>query len=306
MESNVISTEEAALRAYWVNEITRLSGNFGDDSTRVEEEIASEIRESGMRPLLGHLRLCGAIPESYGHDSSEEKLYSKYTDIVIHEAYKAIGLTSHVLRERADSADVECVAENYSFVADAKAFRLSRTAKNQKDFKVQAMHTWKHGKPFAMVVCPVYQLPSRVSQIYLQAGSSSVCICTYTHLAVLARYAVEAGKSFEAVGLLHDLFRAVEAMNPSKDATAYWQVVNRTLIGSREEVARIWLEEKMASSESISIAKNEALLFLAAERERIMRLSRDEAIGEVLRWRKIDNRIQAVSSVGENGLLGVG
>ena len=27
----------------------------------------------------------------------------------------------------------------YSLVADAKAFRLSRTAKNQKDFKVQAM-----------------------------------------------------------------------------------------------------------------------------------------------------------------------
>jgi hypothetical protein len=43
-----------------------------------------------------------------------------------------------------------------SAIADAKAFRLSRTAKNQKDFKIQAMDSWKRGKPFAMVVCPIY------------------------------------------------------------------------------------------------------------------------------------------------------
>ena len=92
-----------------------------------------------MDSLLGHLRLCGAMPENYGHDTSEEKLYSKYTDVVIHEAYSFMGFNSLVLRERADVADVECVSNDYSFVADAKTFRLSRTAKNQKDFKVQAM-----------------------------------------------------------------------------------------------------------------------------------------------------------------------
>ena len=60
-----------------------------------------------------------------------------------------MGFTSIVLKERANVADVECVCNDYSFVADAKAFRLSRTAKNQKDFKVQAMDNWKYGKPFA-------------------------------------------------------------------------------------------------------------------------------------------------------------
>ena len=66
-----------------------------------------------------------------------------------------MGLVSTVLAERADSVDVGVVAGSYSFVADAKVFRLSRTAKNQKDFKVQAMDNWKQGKPFAMVVCPL-------------------------------------------------------------------------------------------------------------------------------------------------------
>lgn len=94
-----------------------------------------------------------------------------------------------MLTERADAADVESFAKEYSFVADAKVFRLSRTAKNQKDFKIQAMDFWKRGKPFAMVVCPLYQLPSRNSQIYQQACMRNVCILSYSHLAVLTRLA---------------------------------------------------------------------------------------------------------------------
>lgn len=252
--------------------------------------------------MIGHLRLCGAIPEGYGHDSSEEKLYSKYTDIVIHEAYTSMGLTSVVLKERADVADVECECEDFGFVADAKAFRLSRTAKNQKDFKVQAMDGWKRGKPFAMLVCPVYQLPSRTSQIYEQAAARSVCICTYTHLAVFTRYAETSGWD-KAIGLLHGVFRAVEAMNPSKDARAYWYTVNRTFLDADRRIADVWREEKMASVESVRVAQEEALSYLAGERRRIMRLSRREAIQEVLQWRKLDSRMKAVRSVKDNGLM---
>ncbi len=159
----VISEAQVNNRKSWIDKISKLSGDFGADSDKVEQEMSQEIGSKGMDALLGHLRLCGAIPEQYGHDSSEEKLYSKYTDVVLSKSYEAIGLTSLVLAERADAADVECVAEDYSFVADAKAFRLSRTAKNQKDFKVEAMNGWKRGKPYAMVVCPIYQLPSRTS-----------------------------------------------------------------------------------------------------------------------------------------------
>ena len=302
MSLTVLTEGDIESRQYWIGEISRLSGAFGIDSERVEQEIAQEIERKGIASLLGHIRLCGAIPEGYGHDSSEEKLYSKYTDVVIHEAYTAIGFTSLVLRQRADAADVECVCDDYSFVADAKAFRLSRTAKNQKDFKVQAMDNWKFGKPFAIVVCPVYQLPSRTSQIYQQAIARSVCICTYTHLAVLVRYAELIGQP-KAIAMLHNVFKGVASMNPSKDAASYWQVVNGIFLDSDDSVASIWREEKIASLESMNLARDEALHFLAQERERIMRLSRKEAIQEVLKWRKIDNRIRAVESVTYNGLL---
>ena len=68
----------------------------------------------------------------------------------------------------------------------------------------------------------------------------------------------------------------------------------------------MWREEKIASNEAVLLLKREALTFLALERTRIMRLSKDEAISEVLKWRKLDNRIDAVNSVAENGILNLG
>ncbi len=305
MNIEVITQQQIDSRSYWINEISRLSGNFGVDVEKVEDEIGQEIQNKGINALLGHLRLCGAIPEKYGHDTSEEKLYSKYTDIVIHEAYLWMGFNSAVLKERADAADVECVNDDYSFIADAKAFRLSRTAKNQKDFKIQAMDSWKHGKPYAMVVCPVYQLPSRTSQIYQQASTRSVCIGTYTHLAVFVRYAEESSKE-NAMELVHSVFKEVETMNPSKDAATYWQIVNHLILDFDEKIRDLWKEEKRASIESIHISKEEALSFLASERERIMKLSKEQAIKEVLKSSKIENKVKAIQSVVGNNLLGLG
>lgn len=303
MNLQIVTEQQIETRRYWIDEISQLSGNFGVDATKVEQELAQEIKTKGIDALLGHLRLCGAIPERYRHDTSEEKLYSKYTDNVINEAFSWLGFTSLVLKERANVADVECVCDSYSFVADAKAFRLSRTAKNQKDFKIQAMDNWKHGKPYAIVVCPVYQLPYRASQIYQQAATRSVCIATYTHLAVLVQYVQEAGQ-LKARNLMYELFRTVEAMNPSKDAVSYWQGINRAFLDFDEIISDIWRNEKRAASESILISKEEAIAFLAAERERIMKLSREEAIQEVLKWRKLENKMRTVKSVADNDILG--
>jgi type II restriction enzyme len=213
--SKIISDKAIKRREYWVEEIRKLSGNFGNDTEKLEKELEAEIKKNGTSALIDHLRLCGNIPESYGHDTSEEKLYSKYTDCLLSLAYTALGLTSLVLKERADAADVEVVAKDYSFVADAKAFRLSRTAKNQKDFKVQAMHGWKRGKHYAMVVCPIYQLPTSSSQIYQQATTQNVCVFTYSHLALLLSYSETEGQA-KAQQLLTKIFETVKVENPRK------------------------------------------------------------------------------------------
>ncbi len=289
-------------RNYWVEEILNLSGDFGDDSDRLEQELGEEIKKHGKLALVDHLRLCGSIPESYGHDSSEEKLYSKYTDSLLAEGFNAFGLKSVVLTERADSADVETFAKSYSFVADAKCFRLSRTAKNQKDFKVQAMDGWKRGKPYAMVVCPIYQLPKRSSQIYEQASARNVCVFTYSHLAMLVCFSMVEGNT-KTEELLYELFKTVSALNPSKDASSYWLAVNRTILGFSKKVENLWKAEKQAILESIAVAKEEALTYFANEREKIMRLSHEEALKELVRVHKIERRIKFIKSVTDNGLL---
>ncbi len=298
----IIAEKAIKNRQYWIEEIRKLSGNFGDDSDKLEKELETEIKKIGISSLIDHLRLCGNIPESYGHDTSEEKLYSKYTDCLLSLAYSSLGLKSLVLKERADAADVEAFAKDYSFVADAKAFRLSRTAKNQKDFKVQAMHGWKRGKPYAMVVCPIYQLPTSSSQIYQQATTQNVCIFTYSHLALLLSYSQVEGQ-VKAQQLLKKIFETIKALNPSKNATDYWLAVNKTILSFSKKIQPIWDIEKGVATESISIAKEEALTFLAQEREKIMRMTHKEALKELIKVHKIESRIKTINAISDNGLF---
>lgn len=300
--SKIISDKAIKRREFWVEEIRKLSGNFGNDTEKLEKELEAEIKKNGNSSLIDHLRLCGNIPESYGHDTSEEKLYSKYTDCLLSLAYTALGLKSLVLKERADAADVEAFAKDYSFVADAKAFRLSRTAKNQKDFKVQAMHGWKRGKPFAMVVCPIYQLPTSSSQIYQQATTQNVCVFTYSHLALLLSYSEVEGQA-KAQQLLKTIFETIQALNPSKNATDYWLAINKVILSFSKKIQPLWDIEKGVATESIAIAKEEALTFLAQEREKIMRMSHKEALKELIKVHKIESRIKTINAISDNGLF---
>lgn len=302
--TSLITKAGIVRRTYWVEEVRKLSGNFGVDSARLEKELGEEIQADGAPALMDHLRLSGDIPESYDHDSSEEKLYSKYTDALLSESFKAMGFKSLVLTERADAADVEVFAKNYSFVADAKAFRLSRTAKNQKDFKVQAMDGWKRGKPYAMVVCPIYQLPTKSSQIYEQASVRNVCIFTYSHLAMLFSYSLLEGHE-KTEELLELVFKAIPALNPSKEANSYWFAVNKTMLSFSTKLEDLWKAEKQAAVESIVLAKEEALTYLAKEREKIMRMTHDEALNELVKVYKIESRIKIINSVSNNEILAI-
>lgn len=301
---SIIGKSTITRRSYWVDEIRKLSGIFGDDQERLAKELKLEINgnDNGREVIIDHLRLCGDIPEFYGHDTTEEKLYSKYTDIVIAEAFSAIGFKSNVLRERGDAADVEVFGNDYSFVADAKAFRLSRTAKNQKDFKIQAMDGWKRGKPYAMVVCPIYQLPTKASQIYEQASARNVCIFTYSHLAMILTFSSVAGNK-KAEDLVHKILKIIPALNPSKDAFQYWLSVNKTMLDFSKDIEELWKIEKQVAVETIEIAKEEALRFLAMEREKIMRMGHEDALRELIKAHKIENKIKVIESLSNNGIL---
>lgn len=298
-----MTSEAKKRRKYWVSKLAKPSGSFGDDSTKMLAELSAEIGKDGTDALLDHLRLCGAMPEHYGHDSSEEKLYSKYTDAIISLSLTAIGLNSSVITARADAADVQARGGGYSLVADAKAFRLSRTAKNQKDFKVQAMDGWRNDLDYAVVVCPIYQLPSRTSQIYQQAIARDVCILSYSHLAALVRLAERRGKQFGLKGL-GAVLESISAMHPSKIAADYWRGINQALVGALKEDADLWTEEKTASLAALKMAKDEALAYLRTERNRLLGLSHEQALEELIRAAGLDSRFAQVERIEHGNLLG--
>jgi HindIII restriction endonuclease len=291
-------------RAFWVAELEKLSGSFGNDSAKMIAELQAEIARDGIDALVDHLRVCGAMPEQYGHDSSAEKLYSKYTDAVISEALSAIGLRSAVITARADAADVQARATAYSLVADAKAFRLSRTAKNQKDFKVQAMDGWRNGLDYATVICPIYQLPGRTSQIYQQAIARNVCILSYSHLATLV--ALSRRRSLKAAeAALQNILGEVSRLHPSKSAADYWTGINRTLVEALGKDVVIWTEEKKASLVGLSVVKEESLSYLRSERNRLLGLSHKDALAELLRSAGLDSRIVTIEGLQHGDLLGM-
>lgn len=298
-----MTPEARKRRKYWVTELAKLSGSFGDDSTKIISELRAEIANDGTEALLEHLRLCGAMPEQYGHDSSEEKLYSKYTDAIISESLTAIGLQSAVITARADAADVQARGGGYSLVADAKAFRLSRTAKNQKDFKIQAMDGWRNGLDYAIVVCPIYQLPSRTSQIYQQAIARNVCILSYSHLAALVGLAMRR-KGATATKGLGTVLKSVSLLHLGQSASDYWVGINRALVASLKSDVDLWTAEKTASLEALGAVKDEALTYLRTECDRLLGLSHKQALEELIRSAGLDSRIAQVERIKHGNLLG--
>ncbi|MCM1337554.1 MAG: HindIII family type II restriction endonuclease [Candidatus Amulumruptor caecigallinarius] len=131
----------------------------------------------------------GAIPEDIGHDSSEEKLYTKVSDILLAKSLLEMNLEAKVLTQRADCADVVAQSHfhKYSLVGDAKAFRLSRTARNAKDYKVSSMALWRGDSEYSVLVCPYFQYPKSNSQIYKEALSGNVTLFSWEYIYILLK-----------------------------------------------------------------------------------------------------------------------
>ena len=135
----------------------------------------------------------GTIPEKIEHDSKEEKLFTKVSEIILARCFSELGLKTSLFTTRGNTADVfaESRFHNYSLVSDAKAFRLSRTTKNQKDFKVESMNVWKHDNDYAVLCCPYFQYPKKKSTIYKQAIDYNVTLFSWEYFSFIIKKQVK-------------------------------------------------------------------------------------------------------------------
>ena len=89
----------------FIKTITSVS-NINSSFEEKTDILNKKINSITIYEITSILKEIGTIPENIEHDSSEEKLYSKATDIILSLCFEFIGLKSNVIATRANSADV--------------------------------------------------------------------------------------------------------------------------------------------------------------------------------------------------------
>ncbi len=165
--------------------------------TAATEKIQEIVFALGKADIIELISQIGALPEDIEHDSTEEKLYTKVSDIILAKSLLEMNLEAKVLTQRADCADVVAQSHyhKYSLVGDAKVFRLSRTAKNAKDYKVNSMAIWRGDSEYSILVCPYFQYPKNNSQIYKEALSENVALFSWEYLYILLKEGIKESAS---------------------------------------------------------------------------------------------------------------
>lgn len=268
------------------------------DFIQASMELASFVDKQSTKNFLDMLQQIGTIPESIHHDSSEEKLFSKASDAILSRAFRDIGLKSTIIPERADSGDVIAKSQifEYSIVADAKAFRMSRTAKNQKDFKVTALSSWRKDSEYAVLCSPYFQYPSKNSQIYAQALLENVCLVSWEHFIFMIQNGIKESEEIDLSTL----------WNFSRDYSSTCSVANRKVCFTNhfdeKLLVTVNLNSKMFSDYldgQVTMLQRRGRMekeFWVDEISKIKQYTRAQAIQELIRAKKIDGKIKQIDS----------
>ena len=246
--------------------------------------------------FIGILEQIGTIPESIEHDSTEEKLFAKASDAVLARAFREIGLKSAVLSERANSADVQAESPifGYSVVADAKAFRMSRTAKNQKDFKVVALSGWRKDADYAVLCAPHFHYPKVQSQIYAQSIEYSVCLLSWENLIFMIKYGIRENVYLNLSPVWNyceRLSHTVTAANMKRCFLNDYKNILLSFIGLSEKEYSDLFNRQIYIIEQRGIREK---TFWEKERADILEYTKEKAINELLKSKKIDAKLNKI------------
>ena len=266
--------------------------DFITASTQLERLIFSCTKDD----ILNIITAIGIIPEDIRHDSSEEKLYTKVSDIVLAKALQEMGYEVRVLRERADCADIVAQSKfhEYSLVGDAKAFRLSRTAKNAKDFKVNSMVHWRGDCDYSVLACPYFQYPKSSSQIYKDALDGNVSLFSWELLYILLKEDVKETQDvcLKEIWNQSAIISATTVMDNAKENFLETQNKN---IAEIINITEDKFKNYFTSVKTLLVERGEEEIhYYENEIERVKRLNLEEAIQELLARMKLDSKIETI------------
>ena len=257
------------------------------------ESLESRLANVEKPQVLSMVLECGVMPEVFHHDSSEEKLWAKYSDILLAKALGFLGLKSQVLRVRGDSADVFAESHKYKIVGDAKTFRLSRTAKNQKDFKVEALDSWRRSSDYAILVGPFCQFPNTSSAIYRQAIVRNVTLLSYAHLYFMLKY-FSSRINIEPLWKVGSTIQNHNEPGDLKSVGNYWSWIDRTLLDCLGKTNHDFEQIRQLDVETTRQLGNEGIQYWEKKIEEYRHLSKEEAIRRLLKAEKIETKIEQI------------
>ncbi|MEK7621616.1 MAG: HindIII family type II restriction endonuclease [Patescibacteria group bacterium] len=265
------------------------------------ELIENKYRSINKKTLTEELIQVGIMPEVFDHDSSEEKLWSKFSDLILSKSLGYLGLPSEVLRTRGNSADVYSKAKEYTLVSDAKCFRLSRTAKNQKDFKVKALDDWRREDTYALLVSPLSQYPADQSQIYPQAFSQNVTLLSYLHLQFLIKKGVSG--NLEDLWKLPVYIKKNYKLEDQKRGYTYWHAVDTVVCKITGQTIEILKKYKQQEIEKTREVGQEGINYWISKIEEFKKLSREQAVKLLIKAQKIEQKIETIKKAIEKAFV---
>ncbi len=266
--------------------------SFPDATQRLQERIYALDRAHTIQ-LVSQI---GSIPEDIGHDSTEEKLYAKVSDILLAKSLIEMNLEATVLTQRADCADVVAQSHyhRYSLVGDAKAFRLSRTARNAKDYKVNSMAIWKGDSEYAVLVCPYFQYPKSNSQIYKEALSGNIALFSWEYLYILLKEGIRESSSINLSALWNQSGIISKTTTVSNSKSCFLNQQNQNISKILKITPEKFYEYFNSVKELIVERGNTEIQYYEQEIERVKQLNREEAIAELLRNLKLESKIATI------------
>jgi len=241
------------------------------------------------KQLSDNILDCGVMPEFFDHDSSEEKMWSKYSDVILSLFFHFSGLKSEVLGARGNSADVFAKSANYTIVGDAKTFRLSRTAKNQKDFKVEALDSWRQNNNYSVLAAPLFQYPTRSSQIYNQAIRKNVTLVSYVHLKFMLNFG---GKlNLEPLWNVGASLQKSLKQSQYPDSRLYWKKIDEVVCAVTKRKNSALTSHKKSALARYQQLGNEGISYWMSKIAEYKKLPREKAITLLIKAHKIDSKI---------------
>lgn len=262
------------------------------------EEIKIYVNELDRQTVIDIVKEIGTIPECIEASSSSEKLFSKASDCILARCFTELGMPSIAVNERGNSADIIARSiHGYTLVADAKTFRMSRTAKNQKDFKIDTLSNWRGSEhDFALLVAPYFQYPNTVSQIYASALDKQVCLLSWEHILFLLENNVMESDTLSLEAIWNAPVRLARdtRIAYADRMNCQFPYINQMLCDRISVPIQKFNEQLDICKDIIRNRGNYELEYLNTEKEAITTLTRDEAIAELLKSKKVLERISTI------------